>query len=83
MTYKTPLRLTILHFEQRFLIDADTFISFLLLIKTQKEFHSPDSRSFHYTVITFSRPVFSQECAIIHSGCAQLKGLSTQAVHSG
>lgn len=25
MTYKTPLRLTILHFEQRFLTDDETF----------------------------------------------------------
>ena len=25
MTYKTPLRLTILHFEQRFLTEDDTF----------------------------------------------------------
>jgi len=26
MTYKMPFRRTILHFEQRFLIEADTFI---------------------------------------------------------
>lgn len=25
MTYKTPLRLTILHFEQRFLTEDETF----------------------------------------------------------
>lgn len=30
MTYKMPLRLTILHFAQRFLIDDDTFIIYLL-----------------------------------------------------
>jgi len=31
MTYKRPLRFTILHFAQRFLIDADTFTVNLLM----------------------------------------------------
>jgi hypothetical protein len=31
MTYNLPLRLTILHFEQRFLIDAETFMTLILL----------------------------------------------------
>ncbi len=31
MTYKRPLRFTILHFAQRFFIDADTFTVFLLI----------------------------------------------------
>ncbi len=31
MIYKRPLRLTTLHLEQRFRIDDDTFILFLLL----------------------------------------------------
>lgn len=32
MTYNLPLRLTILHFEQRFLIDAETFMTQNLLL---------------------------------------------------
>ncbi len=35
MMYKRPLRLTTLHFEQRFLIDDETFILFLLLATTK------------------------------------------------
>ena len=53
MMYKRPLRLTTLHFEQRFRIDDDTFI------KLTPRGHQvyPYSQRFNYTCHPTCRPV--------------------------
>jgi hypothetical protein len=53
MMYKRPLRLTTLHFEQRFLIDDDTFI---LLTPCDHQVY-PYSQKFDYTYLFACRPV--------------------------
>ncbi len=53
MMYKRPLRLTTLHFEQRFLIDDDTFIN--LTPDNYKVY--PYSQRFDYTCQCTCRPV--------------------------
>ncbi len=57
MTYTMPLRLTILHFEQRFLIEDDTFI-----IKAPLRFHGVTAKSF----IILGRPSFVQVSCFAH-----------------
>ncbi len=53
MIYKRPLRLTTLHFEQRFLIDDETFI--LLTPSDHQVF--PYSQRLDYTCLFTYRPV--------------------------
>jgi hypothetical protein len=53
MMYKRPLRLTTLHFEQRFLIDDDTFIN----ITPDYAPVFPFSQRLDYTCQCFCRPV--------------------------
>jgi hypothetical protein len=53
MIYKRPLRLTTLHFEQRFLIDDDTFI----LLTPDNHQVVPYSQSLDYTCQYPCRPV--------------------------
>jgi hypothetical protein len=53
MMYKRPLRLTTLHFEQRFRIDDDTFITL-----TPNDYQVyPFSQRFDYTCQCIYRPV--------------------------
>lgn len=49
-----PFRLTTLHFAQRFLMDDDTFILYLLINLTDQTTFV--SRSFHYIFSYFFRP---------------------------
>jgi hypothetical protein len=53
MMYKRPLRLTTLHFEQRFLIDDDTFIN----LTPNDHQMIPCSQRFDYTCQYTCRPV--------------------------
>ncbi len=56
MTYKTPLRLTILHFEQRFLTEDETFtITSPLRTTVQLTCAQPN---FYYTCYLSFRLVF-------------------------
>jgi hypothetical protein len=56
MTYKTPLRLTILHFEQRFFTDDDTFTITTPLRATVRHFGAQPN--FYYTCSLSFRLVF-------------------------
>lgn len=61
MTYKMPLRLTILHLEQRFFIEADTFI-----ITSPRGVLDPSvSQSLNYTSFIYSRPDQQMKCLIL------------------
>ncbi len=55
MMYKTPLRLTILHFAQRFLIDAVTFITISPCDPASPEVQR-QSRICDYTRTLYIRP---------------------------
>jgi hypothetical protein len=55
MIYKRPFRLTTLHFEQRGLIDDDTFIVTFL---TSFPLAHSAQQSLDYTCPSLSRPVF-------------------------
>jgi hypothetical protein len=41
MTYRTPLRLTILHLAQRFLIDEETFMMTISYIPGSRRYTQP------------------------------------------
>lgn len=60
MTYTVPLRRTILHFEQRFLTDEETFIFRTPSTICRLNDRTTTSRSFHYTSYPFFRPVPSE-----------------------
>lgn len=57
MTYKTPLRLTILHFEQRFLTEDDTFTITTPYTSNSTTFCAQPN--FYYTCYLTSRLVFT------------------------
>ncbi len=66
MTYKTPRRLTILHFEQRFFTDADTFMCYSSQ-PASWNYVSLHSRSFDYNCGYLIRPDRYENLLIIPS----------------